>query len=114
MKVLMPHVEWVEMGSNTSEQSERWKHLMQMMQRYKIGWPAHSKTRRLKVWKRFYQQMVDLEKKYQGKFMTAEAPDEAHAHDDFPDSLALACLLTKDVALPEVEVSSSPFVERTR
>lgn len=114
MQVLMPEVEWHEMGSNTGEQSERWKHLMQLMQRRKVGWPAHSKTRRLKVYKRFRQQFEDLEKKYQGKFMLAEAPDEPHAHDDYPDSLALACMLTKDFSLPEIEVSSSPFIERRR
>jgi hypothetical protein len=37
------------------------------------------------------------------------APDEAHAHDDFVDSLAIACSLTQDMVMPTVEVSSSPF-----
>jgi hypothetical protein len=37
------------------------------------------------------------------------APDEAHAHDDFVDSLAIACAMTQDMVMPTVEVSASPF-----
>jgi len=73
------------------------------------GWPAHAKTRRLRTWKRFYQQMTDLETKFTGPNFLAKAPDEAHAHDDFADSLAIACSLTLDLTMPSVEVSSSPF-----
>lgn len=109
LAVLMPGTNVVPMGSNTSDQSERWKHLMQLMQRRQFAYPAHAKTRRLKTFKRFHQQMLDLEKNYQGKFLVAEAPDESEAHDDYPDSVALACALTREMELPEVEVSQSPF-----
>jgi len=37
------------------------------------------------------------------------APDEVHAHDDFVDSLALACSLTQELVMPTIEVSASPF-----
>jgi hypothetical protein len=114
LAVLMPHVNVVPVGSNTGEQSERWKHLMQLMGRGMVGWPAHAKTRRLRPYKRFVQQMIDLEKKYQGKYMLAAAPEEAEAHDDYPDSLAIACSMTRDVTMPEVEVSNAPFYERSR
>jgi hypothetical protein len=77
-----------------------------------VGFPAHAKTRRLRTYKRFYQQMTDLETKFQGPNFTAKAPDEAHAHDDFADSLAIACCLTLDMTMPEAEVSSSPFFSR--
>jgi hypothetical protein len=53
--------------------------------------------------------MTDLETKFQGPNFLAKAPDEAHAHDDFADSLAIACSLTVDMTMPEVEVTSSPF-----
>ena len=109
---LLPGVDVVATVSSQQAQSTRWKHLMQLVQRGMIGWPAHAKTRRLKKWKRFYQQMVDLEKRYSGNLLIAEAPKESEAHDDYPDSLALACILTLDAILPEVQVSQSPFYGR--
>jgi hypothetical protein len=112
LAVLMPDVRVRSFGSNTSEQSVRWLHLMQLMQRGKLGWPAHAKTRRLRTYKRFHQQMIDLEKKYQGKYLLAAAPDEAEAHDDYPDSCAIACMLTAEDQMPEVEISTSPFYTR--
>jgi hypothetical protein len=39
----------------------------------------------------------------------AQAPRAADAHDDYADSLALACVLTKEFTMPEVEVSNSQF-----
>jgi hypothetical protein len=53
--------------------------------------------------------MTDLETKFQGPNFLAKAPDEAHAHDDFADSLSIACVLTLDMTMPEAEMSSSPF-----
>jgi hypothetical protein len=79
-----------------------------------VSWPGSARARRLKVWKRFYQQMVDLEKSYEGPHLIAAAPREPEAHDDYPDSLALACSLTRDITMPEVEVSEAPFYERSR
>jgi len=114
MATTHPDAQVVCLGSNTSDQSVRWKHLMQLMDRGMVSWPWHAKTRRLKLHKRFVQQMTDLEKKYQGKYMVGEAPDEAEAHDDYPDSLALACAMTLDATMPEVEVSESPFHPRGR
>lgn len=109
LKLLLPRAEVIPVGSSPTEQSKRWKHLKSLLDRKRIGWPAHAKTRRLRTWKRFYQQMTDLETKFQGPNFLAKAPDEAHAHDDFADSLAIACALTMEMTMPEVEVSSSPF-----
>ena len=112
MKLLLPRAEVHSIGSSQSEQSKRWKHLKALIDRRMVGWPAHAKTRRLKTWKRFYQQMTDLEVKFQGPNFLAAAPDEAHAHDDFADSLALAVCMTMDLAMPSVEVSSNLFFSR--
>lgn len=114
LKVLMPHIDVVPMGSQRPEQSRRWKHLGELMDRGRIGWPAHAKSRRLKTWRRFRQQMEDLEKKFEGPYVLAAAPKEADAHDDYPDSLALACALTKDYTMPTVEIANNPFFERAR
>lgn len=109
LKVLMGRAEVVAVTSSQSEQSKRFKHLQALLQRRMIGYPAHAKTKRLRVWKRFYQQMTDAEIKYKGPNFTVAAPDEAYAHDDFVDSLAIACSMTVDLVMPSVEVSSNMF-----
>jgi hypothetical protein len=112
LKRLMPRAEVIGASSSAVEQSARWKHLQTLIQRGMVGWPAHAKTRRLRVWKRFYQQMGDAEVHYKGANYTVKAPEEAHAHDDYVDSLSLACVLTKDMIMPEVQVSNNPFFSR--
>lgn len=109
LKLLLPRAEVHLLGSSQPEQSKRWKHLKNLLDRRLVGWPAHAKTRRLRTWKRFYQQMTDLEVKFQGPNFLAHAPEEAHAHDDYADSLAIACSLTMDLTMPTIEISSSPF-----
>ena len=112
LKLLLPRAEVHPIGSSQPEQSKRWKHLKALIDRRMISWPAHAHTRRLSKWRRFYQQMTDLETKFTGPNFMAAAPNEAHAHDDYADSLAIACFLTLDHTMPSVEVSSSPFFSR--
>lgn len=109
LKVLLPRAQVVAVTSSSSEQSTRFKHLQALIQRSALSYPAHAKTRRLRVWKRFTQQMTDAEVKYKGNTFTVAAPDEAHAHDDFVDSLAIACSMTRDLVMPEIEATSNPF-----
>jgi hypothetical protein len=109
LKVLMGRSEIISVTSSQSEQSSRFKHLQALIQRGLLGYPAHAKTRRLRVWKRFYQQMTDAEIQYKGPNFMVSAPNEAYAHDDFVDSLAIACSLTKELTMPEVEVSGNIF-----
>lgn len=109
LKRLLPRTEVYALGSSQQEQSKRWKHLKQLLDRRMVSWPAHAYTRRLRTYKRFYQQMTDLEVKFQGPNFLAHAPEEAHAHDDYADSLAIACVLTQNFDLPQIEVSSNPF-----
>lgn len=112
LQLLMPRATVVACSSSPQEQSRRWKHLMALMQRDMIGWPAHAKTRRLRTWRRFQQQMLDAEKIFKGPNILIQAPDENEAHDDFVDALALACSMTLDLTLPEVQVTESPFFSR--
>jgi hypothetical protein len=109
LKLLIPRAEVYSVGSSQPEQSKRWKHLKALIDRRMIGFPNHAKTRRLRTHKRFVQQMTDLETKFTGPNFLAKAPEEAHAHDDYADSLAIAVSLTMDLTMPSVEVSSSPF-----
>ena len=112
LRNLMPHIEFEAVGSSRPEQSKRWKHLMQLFSRQAIGWPAHAKTRRTKTWKRFRQQFEDLELHWEGPHVVAAAPKEAGAHDDYPDSLAIACVITEGYTAPVVEVGINPFYGR--
>lgn len=114
MRALMPQTEIESIPSDPSTQTKRWLHLEQLFGRGLISWPAHAETRRLRTFKRFYQQMEDLEKVHKGKYVMAEAPNERDAHDDYADSLALATILTKDFTMPTVEVTESPFVNHRR
>lgn len=109
LKILLPRSEVISMTSSPSEQSKRWKHLQALIQRRMIGYPAHAKTRRLRSFKRFVQQMSDAEINFKGPNVVVSAPEEAHAHDDYVDSLAIACSLTADLTLPTIEVSENPF-----
>lgn len=103
-------VEVVPVPSDPASQTKRWTHLQELIQRKRVGWPAHAHTRRLKVYKRFYQQMEDLEKIYKGKYMLAAAPeDDREAHDDYPDSLAIATILSKEHTMPEVQTTAAPW-----
>lgn len=109
LKVLMPDVQMVEMKTDRGAQTKRWGHLMNLMNAGLITWPAHSKARRLKPWKKFRQQMEDAELNYIGPHIVVAAPDERDAHDDYVDSLAAACFITADLQMPEVEVSNTPW-----
>jgi hypothetical protein len=109
LKLLLPRAEVIPVTSSMSEQSARFKHLQALIQRKMIGFPGHSKARRLRTWKRFMQQMIDAERHYQGANFTVKAPDEAWAHDDHVDALALAVSCTKELVMPTIEISNSPF-----
>ena len=109
LKILMPRAEVIPLTSSPTEQSKRFKHLQALMQRRMVGFPAHAKTRRLRIWKRFMQQMVDAEIQYKGPNFMVAAPDESYAHDDFVDSLAIACSMTVDLVMPEISVTSNVF-----
>jgi hypothetical protein len=109
LKVLMPRAEVIPLTSSPTEQSKRFKHLQALIQRRMLSYPAHAKTKRLRIWKQFYQQLTDAEVQYKGPNFTVAAPKENYAHDDFVDSLAIACSMTVDLVMPEVESTSNMF-----
>lgn len=114
LRVLLPHIEVVDVSSQRAAQSERWKYLREMIDRGKISWPAHAKTRSLRSYRNFIQQMSDLQVKFEGPYMLAEAPKEVNAHDDYCDSLAIALSVIPASVTDEVEVSNNPFYDRRR
>ena len=109
LRVLMPATNIVDMKSDRTAQTKRWAHMMDLMSKGLVIWPAHAKTRQTKNWRLFRQQMEDAELTYQGPHIIVAAPDVDAAHDDYVDSLANALYLTADMALPEVEMHNSPW-----
>jgi Terminase RNaseH-like domain len=108
-RLLGSRCEVIPYASDAKNQSERWKHLIQLIQRQMFVYPGHSKARRTRVWRRFRQQMVDAEKVMKGQYLLIEAPNEREAHDDYVDSAALGCACTMSETAPTVEVVDSPF-----
>ena len=109
-RLLGHRCEVVPLSSDSKAQSERWTHMIQLLQRNMIIYPGHSKARRTRVWRRFRQQMEDAEKAMKGNYMTVQAPDDSHdAHDDFVDSLAICCAMSMNDTVPEVESLEAPW-----
>jgi len=111
LQILLPDIEVVSVSSDVKTQNDRWTHLTQLIQRDQLIVPGHSKARRTKRWRKFNQQMSELEKVNRGPYLLAAAPDERGAFDDYPDSLAIACAMTVQDVMPSVSVYDSPFFE---
>ena len=110
LQLLIGHrAEVMPLQSDLASQSKRWKHLQTLLDRRLLLYPGHSKARRTRVWRRFHQQMGDAVKIFKQGQLLVEAPNEAEAHDDFPDSLALACAMSMIEDVDSVEVMESPF-----
>jgi hypothetical protein len=114
LRVLLPHISIIDVSSQRPAQSERWKYLREMLDHGRIAWPAHAKTVHLRTYKNFIQQMSDLQVKFEGPYMLAEAPKEVNAHDDYCDSLAIALSIIPESTIESVEVSNNPFYDRRR
>jgi len=110
LQLLIGHrAQVVPLQSDLASQSKRWKNLQALLDRRMLLYPGHSKARRTRVWRRFRQQMADAVKVFKQGQLLVEAPNEAEAHDDYPDSLALACAMSLMEDTESVEVMESPF-----
>lgn len=70
--------------------SELYKHFNTEIKGGRVHYPADDYTKETREFKKFEQQMLDLEKSYSGQLMICAHPNVNGAHDDYPDSLALA------------------------
>ena len=55
----------VELKSDRGAQTKRWAHMIDLMGKNLLAWPAHAKTRSTKTWRKFRTQMEDAELNYQ-------------------------------------------------
>jgi hypothetical protein len=102
--------EVIPVSSDIKNQGDRWKHLIALLQRRMLVFPGHSKAKRTRVWKKFRQEMEDAEKVMKGNYMLIQAPsDERDSHDDYVDSLAIACAMSIQETTPYVEQVEAPW-----
>ena len=65
-------------------------------------------------WRRFRQQMTDVEKSYKGAHLVVAAPNEAGVHDDYVDSLSCATIMSQVMMVPQVEIQATPWASGAR
>lgn len=70
--------------------SDLYKHLNSEFRAKRVHYPADEETKESREYKKFEQQFLDLEKGYSGQLLVVAHPNVNGAHDDYPDSLALA------------------------
>ena len=86
---------WLFTFSSKSK-SEIYKHLQTEINTGRARFPMSKSTIMTKEYQKFTQQLADLQKSYSGSYLVVSHPDERGAHDDYPDSWALALWGTKD------------------
>lgn len=80
---------WLFVFSSKSK-SDLYKHVQTEIATGRARFPMSKETKETEEYKKFSQQMADLQKGYSGQFLVVSHPDERGAHDDYPDSWALA------------------------
>lgn len=76
--------------------SELYKHLQTEIKTGRARYPMGAITKETPEYKKFIEQMGDLQKSYRGADMVVSHPDEKGAHDDYSDSWALAVFGARD------------------
>ena len=110
----MDDIEVAPLVFTPGSKSDLYKALYAEMCGYRLTFPADKMLRSTNEFRKFTNQMLDLTKKYKEGRMIVAHPDEKHAHDDYPDSLALAnwAAMTRP-ADAEVDFSDTNFMFRS-
>lgn len=94
----------------TKSKSELYKHLDREITSGRARVPGGKQTIESPEYKDFLTQLGDLQKGYSGVHLVVSHPDEKGAHDDFPDSWALAVFgCSEPGTVNTVQTSNSPF-----
>lgn len=81
---------------SSKSKSDIYKHLNAEINTQRARFPMGPETVHTEEYKDFTSQLADLQKSYSGSYLVVSHPPERGAHDDFPDSWALAVWGTKD------------------
>lgn len=80
---------------STKSKSDLYRHLQTEISTGRARFPMSEEVQKTEEYKKFTQQLADLQKSYSGSCLVVAHPDERGAHDDYPDSWALALWGTK-------------------
>ena len=81
---------------STVSKSQLYKHLQTEINTGRAKVPMGEETVETKEYKKFTQQLADLQKSYSGSNLVVSHPPERGAHDDYSDSWALSLWGTRD------------------
>lgn len=98
----------------TKSKSDLYKHLEKEIAAGRARVCSGEKTRATREYNDFLEQLGDLQKGYSGTNLVVAHPDERGAHDDYPDSWALAvwgCSFVGEVN--NTETNRNKFTEKT-
>ena len=100
---------------STVSKSEIYKHLQTEISTGRARFPMGEETQNSVEYKKFIQQLGDLQKGYSGANMVVSHPTERGAHDDYPDSWGLAVWGAQGkTEVVEVRSSTNVFTATTR
>lgn len=92
--------------------SDMYKYLDGEIKAGRFQFPAGDDTRKTKEYQQFIKQCSDLQKGWRGQIMVVSHPDTRGAHDDYPDSVALAVMASKEeISLMQAESKKNPFTQ---
>jgi hypothetical protein len=83
--------------SSSRSKDNLYKNLIKILRDEELVYPSDHKLA-----PKFEMQMLEMIKEYKGEFLSCHHPDRAGAHDDFPDSLALALYQARKITDLEI------------
>ena len=86
----LPHIEVIPCIFSSGFKSDMYKHLDSEIKTGRAKFPTSEKVKKTREYINFIKQMGDLQKEYRGQTLVVAHPPLRGAHDDYPDSWALA------------------------
>lgn len=86
----LPRIEVIPCIFSSGFKSEMYKHLDSEIKTGRAKFPLSDKVKQSREYMNFIKQMGDLQKEYRGQLLCVAHPPLRGAHDDYPDSWALA------------------------
>jgi hypothetical protein len=104
-----PDIQVTAFKFTQQSKSDLYKYLLNDFNARRIIYPASENAKKRREYRKFIQQFVDWEKEYKGEYLVCDHPEEADAHDDYCNSLALGVWAIKEEAMPTIDVASNIF-----
>ena len=93
----------------TQSKSHLYKHYDAEIKSERLSYPASPEVQETREYRKFSKQHIDLQKGYSGQYLVVSHPPERGAHDDFPDSTALAVWGARGEGVAKPVTEDSPY-----